>query len=145
VWNAYFGEVSWIPALDAYYRHGILPIPLGQDYVFSVHESVYRGNFPGWPLKRIQEFLYNNAVQHLEIAVILEDFTHAERTLPEPTGRAVAEFMSRRIRENSQWVKVFEIENPWIGRLGGYRNTTAPADSYTRRLRGNLRLAPSES
>ena len=145
VWNAYFGELSWIPAVDAYYRHGILPIPLGQDYVFSVHESVYRGNFPGWPLKRIQEFLYNNAVQHLEIAVILEDFTHAERTLPEPTGRAVAKFMSRRIRENSQWVKVFEIENPWIGRLGGYRNTTAPADSYTRRLRGNLRLAPSES
>lgn len=145
VWNAYFGELSWIPAVDAYYRHRILPIPLGQDYVFSVHESVYRGNFPGWPLKRIQEFLYNNAVQHLEIAVVLEDFTHAERTLPGPTGRAVAEFMSRQIREDPRWEKVFEIENPWIGRLGGYRNEAAPSDSYTRRLRGNLRLAPSES
>jgi hypothetical protein len=142
VWNAYFGEVSWIPALDAYYRHGILPIPLGQDYVFSVHESVYRGNFPGWPLKRIQEFLYNNAVQHLEIAVILEDFTHAERTLPEPTGRAVAEFMSRRIHEDPQWEKIFEMENEYIGRLGGYKNIKSSSEAFQQTIKREIQLKP---
>ena len=142
VWNAYFGELSWIPAIDAYYRHRVLPIPLGQDYVFSVHESVYRGNFPAWPLKRIQEFLYNNAVQHLEIAVILEDFTHAERTLPEPTGRAVAEFMSRRIHEDPQWEKIFEVENEYIGRLGGYKNIKSSSEAFQQTIKREIQLKP---
>jgi len=145
VWNAYFGEVSWIPALDAYYRHGILPIPLGQDYVFSVHESVYRGNFPGWPLERIQEFLYTNAARWLEVAVVFEEPKDLEKHLPNPTSRAVASYLSGRIRQDPQWEKIFEIENPWFGRLGGYRNRMAPSDGYLKKLRGNLNLAPTSS
>jgi hypothetical protein len=145
VWNAYFGEVSWIPALDAYYRHGILPIPLGQDYVFSVHESVYRGNFPGWPLERIQEFLYTNAARWLEVAVVFEEPRDLDKILPNPTSRAVASYLSGRIRQDPQWEKIFEIRNPWFGRLGGYRNRMAPSDGYLKRLRGNLNLAPTSS
>jgi len=145
VWNAYFGEVSWIPALDAYYRHGILAIPLGQDYVFSVHESVYRGNFPGWPLERIQEFLYTNAARWLEIAVVFEEPKDLEKHLPNPTSRAVASYLSGRIRQDPRWEKIFEIRNPWFGKLGGYRNRMAPSDGYLEKLRGNLNLAPTSS
>jgi hypothetical protein len=142
VWNAYFDEVSWIPSLDAFYRHGILPLPLNQDYVFSIHESVYKGNYPGWGSAQINEALYKNANTWLNIAVVFDEPSEAEKYLPNELSRNAARYLADAIKNNPAWRKDHEIETHRYGRLAVYRNLHALPDSYKVVLQGRANLQP---
>ena len=143
VWNAYFDELSWIPSLDAFYRHGVLPLPLGQDYVFSVHESVYNGNYPGWDSAQINEALLKNANTWLNIAVVFERPEDADKSLPNALSRSVARYIAESVKNDPNWVKEFQIDTIRYGRLAGYANLRPKPDNYKAVLTGeaNLRLA----
>ena len=142
VWNAYFDEISWIPSVDAFYRYGMLPMPLGQDYVFSIHESVYRGNYPGWDSAQINEALLKNANSWLNIAVVFEDLERASKVLPNELSRSAAIHIARSIKNGEGWSKIFQIESEKYGKLVGYTNLHPNLDSYDAVLAGRAKLRP---
>jgi hypothetical protein len=142
VWNAYFDEVSWIPSLDAFYRYGMLPLPLGQDYVFSIHESVYRGNYPGWDSAKIHEALLKNANSWLNIAVVFDDLERVSKVLPNELSRSAAVHIARSIKNGEGWSKIFQIESEKYGKLVGYINLHPNLDGYDAVLAGRAKLRP---
>jgi len=144
VWNAYFDEISWIPTLDAFYRYGVLPLPLGQDYVFSIHESVYKGNYPGWDSAQINEALFKNANSWLSIAVVSEDLDRASKMLPNELSRSAAAYIARSIKNGEGWSKIFQIESPKYGKIVGYMNSHSNLGSYEEVLNGKAKLKPSD-
>lgn len=143
VWNAYFDEISWLPSLDAFFRHGILPLPLGQDYVFSIHETVYKGNYPGWSTDDINAALVDNANRWLDVAVVFDRPEDAERYLPNSASRSAARHIAESVRQDPDWVKEFEIETVRYGRLAGYRNRHAERGNYDAVLSGRVDLRPA--
>jgi hypothetical protein len=144
VWNAYFDEISWIPSLDAFYRHGVLPLPLGQDYVFSIHETVYRGNYPGWDSAQINEALLKNANTWLNIAVVFDEPSDADKYLPNELSRSAARYLARSMRDDPDWRKDYEIKTHRYGRLAVYRNLRAMPDGYKVVLAGRASLQPRD-
>lgn len=143
VWNAYFDEISWIPSLDAFHRHGELPLPLGQDYVFSIHESVYKGNYPGWDSTQINEALLKNANTWLNIAVVFDDPNDANKYLPNELSRSAAGYLARSIQNDPDWRKEHEINTHRYGRLAVYKNLRALSDNdYLLVLAGRAALQP---
>lgn len=142
VWNAYFDEVSWIPSLDAFYRHGVLPLPLGQDYVFSIHETVYRGNYPNWDSAQINEALLENANTWLNIAVVFDEPSDADKYLPNELSRSAARHIAEFVKNDPDWVQEFEINTVRYGRLAGYVNLGAKPGNYEIILAGRADLRP---
>jgi hypothetical protein len=130
VWNAYFDEWSWIPSLDSFYRHKVLPLPLGQDYVFSIHESVYRGNFPGWSEQKIYAALEKNANEWVNIAVVFDNPDASQHILPNLISQGAARHISEFVKNSPNWKKVFEIHTAKYGLLAGYFNSNARLDNY---------------
>ena len=144
VWNAYFDEISWIPSLDAFYRHGVLPLPLGQDFVFSIHETVYRGNYPGWDSAQINEALLKNANTWLNIAVVFDEPSDADKYLPNELSRSAAKYVAKSMQNNYNWRKDYEITTHRYGRLAVYRNLRALPDGYNIVLAGRASLQPRD-
>jgi hypothetical protein len=144
VWNAYFDEISWVPALDAFYRHSVLSLPLGQDYVFSIHESVYRGNYPGWDSARINAALLKNANAWLNIAVVFDEPSDADKYLPNELSRSAARYLARAMRNNPDWRKDYEVNTHRYGRLAVYRNLRTLPDGYKVVLAGRADLRPHD-
>jgi len=144
VWNAYFDEIAWIPSMDSFYRHGVLPLPLGQDYVFSIHESVYKGNYPGWSEQRINEELVENANKWLNVAVVFENPEDADRVLTNTSSRSAAKYIAKSIKSDANWVKDFEIDTVLYGRLAGYINMKPKLDNYDLVLAGRANLRPQQ-
>lgn len=142
VWNAYFDEVSWLSSLDVFYRYGVLPLPLGQDHVFSIHETVYKGNYPGWPMNDINMALADNANRWLDVAVVFDRPEDADKFLPNAYSRSAARYIARSIRQDPDWVKEFELETARYGRLVGYRNRTPGRGNYDAVLSGRADLRP---
>lgn len=144
VWNAYFDEISWIPSLDAFYRHGVLPLPLGQDHVFSIHETVYRGNYPGWDSVQINGALLKNANTWLNIAVVFDEPSDADKYLPNELSRSAARHLASALRNDPGWRKDYEVNTHRYGRLAVYRNLRALPDGYEVVLAGRASLRPHE-
>ncbi len=144
VWNAYFDEISWIPSLDAFYRHGVLPLPLGQDYVFSIHETVYRGNYPGWDSAQINGALLKNANIWLNVAVVFDEPSDADKYLPNELSRSAAKHLASSLRNDPGWRKDYEVNTHRYGRLAVYRNLRAQPDGYKAVLAGKASLRPHE-
>lgn len=142
VWSAYFDEVSWLSSLDAFYRYGVLPLPLGQDHVFSIHETVYKGNYPGWSMHDINMALAYNANRWLDVAVVFDRPEDAEKYLPNAYSRSAARYIAESIRQDPEWVKEFELETARYGRLVGYRNRTPGRGNYDAVLSGRADLRP---
>lgn len=145
VWSAYFDEISWIPSLDAFFRHGVLPLPLGQDYVFSIHETVYKGNYPGWSMRDITAALAGNANKWLDVAVVFDRPEDAEKYLPNAASRSAARHIAESVRRDPDWVKEFEIETSRYGRLAGYRNLRPNRGNYDAVLSGRAGLRPESA
>lgn len=143
VWNAYFDEVSWLPSLDAFFRYGVLPLPLGQDYVFSILETVYKGNYPGWSMRDINVALVDNANRWLDVAVVFDRPEDSETYLRDPSSRSAARYIAESVRQDPDWVKEFVIETRRYGRLAGYRNRRAEHGSYDVVLSGQADLRPA--
>lgn len=144
VWSAYFDEVSWIPALDAFYRHGVLALPLGQDYVFSIHETVYRGNYPGWTTQRINEELARNAHTWLNVAVVFENPGDADKVLSNGQSRSAAQYIAESIKSSDNWFRAFQIDTVRYGRLAGYVNRHPTSENYELVLAGKADLRPAK-
>jgi hypothetical protein len=135
VWCAWFDERSWIPSLECFRHSGILLLPAGQDYFFSVHESVFRGNYPGLTQDEICPLIYRNALQNVDVAVVFDNPEEAEARFDNAYSRAVAKYVAIRIRHDQRWKKVFFIETRRYGTLAGYRNLSLSEHAhYFRRL-----------
>lgn len=139
VWNTYFDEYGWIPTMEAFYRFGKLPLPAGQDYFFSIHETVFKGNFPGLSPEQIAPLLYENTRRFADLAVVFADPVQADARFNNEFSRAAARYIANAVRNDPQWVRVFEIETTKYGPIAGYRNLkpTEPG-AYAIKLRGQI-------
>jgi hypothetical protein len=140
VWNAYFDEISWIPSLDTFYRHKILPLPLGQDYVFSIHETVYRGNYPGMTGVQVNEKLLKNAKEWLDVAVVFDDPDDALKYLPNELSQNASKYISQALKTSPYWHKEGTILTNKYGVLAIYKNNNARPDNYELVLAGKAKL-----
>lgn len=139
VWNTYFDEYGWIPTMEAFYRFGELPLPAGQDYFFSIHETVYKGNYPGLAPEQVAPLLYENTRRFADVVVIFADPAQADSRFNNEYSRAAARYIAHAVQNDAQWVRVFEIESNKYGPIAGYRNLK-PADpgAYAIKLRGQM-------
>jgi len=143
VWNAYFDEYAWIPAMEAFYRFGKFPLPAGQDYFFSIHESVWKGDYPGLTPDEVSRLVYDNTNQWVDVAVVFDDPMATDTQLNNDYSRAVAQYVAQAIRSDTRWERVFVVESSRYGTLAGYRNLAAHnSDTYDRRLQGQHLVQP---
>jgi hypothetical protein len=144
VWNAYFDEYAWIPTMEAFYRFGELPLPAGQDYFFSIHESVWKGNYPGLTPDEVSRRVYENTNQWVDLAVVFDDPAAAKTRFNNAYTQAIAQYVAQTIRNDLRWQRVFLIQSSEYGPLTGYRNLASlHQDAYNRILRGQtLVLSP---
>ena len=143
VWNAYFDEYAWIPTMEAFYRFGEFPLPAGQDYFFTVHETTWKGDYPGLTPDEVSKLVYENTNQWVEIAVVFDDPTAADTRFNNDYSRTVARYMAQVMRSDTQWERLFVVESSRYGRLAGYRNLTARHNGiYERKLQGQGPVQP---
>jgi len=141
VWNAYFSEYSWIPTMEAFYRLGKFPLPAGQDYFFSVHESVFKGNYPGLTPEEVNPLIYDNANRWVDIAVVFRDPATANNSFNNEYSRIVAGYVSKKIQNDANWKFIFEVKSNKYGILAGYRNLAAQISNYELLVNGKANLA----
>ena len=146
VWVAFFDEYAWIPSLEAFYRWKKLPLPAGQDYFFGVHETMWKGNFPGMSPGEIGKLVYYNVVRHVELAVVFSDPRQAKGRFDNPYREAAARYMSVRMaRDAAIWKPVFRLEHTPYGPLTGFRNQRLRGDKVYNRLLAGDSLKPDFS
>jgi hypothetical protein len=137
VWNAFFDEYAWIPTMEAFYGFGTLALPAGQEQFFTVHESAWRGYYPGMTPEEIGHRVYERTCRWVDVAVVFADALAAEKRLSDPYSRAVARIVSESIQRDERWRPIFRLETRY-GTLAGYRNRAMKisGEAYDLRLRG---------
>lgn len=137
VWLALFDEYSWPPTMEAFFNHGKLPLPAGQDYFFSVHGSVWRGNFPGLSDQEICRQVSRNIHKYVDLVVVFHDPAQARRKLKNRTSAAVAQFMARTMQADPGWQRAFLLKDTPYGPLAGYvRRQPGESGAYRKLLKG---------
>ncbi len=137
VWLALFDEYSWPPTLEAFFNHGKLPLPAGQDYFFSVHGSVWRGNFPGLSDQEICRQVSQNIHKYVDLVVVFHDPTQAQEKLKNRISVAVAQFMARTMQTDPGWRRAFLLKDTPYGPLTGYiRRQPGDPGGYRKLLKG---------
>jgi hypothetical protein len=143
VWNTYFDEYAWIPTMEAFYRLGEFPLPAGQDYFFSIHESVFKGNYPNLTPDEVSKVIYENTCSWVETAVVFDDPSMAEAQFNNEYSRAVARYVAQTVRDDPHWNRIFEIESKRYGKLAAYRNIAKLDDgTYDKLLKGQVLVQP---
>ncbi len=137
VWLALFDEYSWPPTMEAFFNQRKLPLPAGQDYFFSVHGSVWRGNFPGLDRSSISRLVYRNIKRYVDLVLVFRDPSRARRELKNQTSAAVARFVAQTCRNDPGWKEVFRLEVTPYGPLVAYRQLRpARPGVYEKLLKG---------
>lgn len=131
VWNGFFDEYTWIPAMENYYQTGKLYLPAGQPF-FNAHLSAWQGDYPGLTDQQIAERVYAGTRQWVDVAVVLADASpaHTSEWMTNPTSQAVSAYMTEQLAQDDQWERVFTIES-FYGTLIGYRNRQPHPDNYS--------------
>ena len=142
VWNAYFDEYSWIPTMEAFYHSRKFSLPAGQDYFFSVHQSVFKGNYPGLMPDEVSPLIYDNTNRWVDIAVVFDDPTAADTLFNNEYSRTVARYIAQAVRNDPRWKQVFVVESSKYGTLAGYRNSAPQSSNYDLLLRGQVVVQP---
>ncbi len=130
VWNGFFEEYTWIPAMENYYQTGKLYLPAGHPF-FNAHLSAWQGDYPGLSDQQIAERVYAGTNQWVDVAVVLADATpvHTGEWMTNPTSQAVSEYVTTRMATDPQWERVFTVDS-FYGTLIGYRNLKPNPDNY---------------
>ena len=136
VWNAYFDEYAWIPSMEAFFRYGKFPLPVGQDKFFTIHESHWVGNYPNLTAEEMAEDAYKNTNKWVDIAVVFDDPAVADQHFNNEYSGTVARYIAKTIREDKRWEKLFTIESKRYGILAGYSNKQPIEDNYKGRIEG---------
>lgn len=130
VWNAFFDEHAWKPTMEAYYKSGRLNLPAGQEF-FTVHESGWRGAYPGFTPGRIAEYVKKRTAESVDLAIAFTDPDQVQKSkLNNDFSRTVAAEMSRELAASPQWTCVRQLDSAIYGKLSVYLNKRANPDAY---------------
>ncbi|MBI4407847.1 MAG: hypothetical protein HY565_05120 [Candidatus Kerfeldbacteria bacterium] len=142
VWNGFFDEYTWIPAMENYYQTGKLYLPAGQPF-FNAHLSAWQGDYPGLTDQQIAERVYAGTAQWVDVAVVLADAspTHTGEWMDNTTSQVVSAYMTEQLIQDSNWERVFTVES-FYGTLIGYRNLDAHPENYTLTLHVDPSVRP---
>ena len=142
VWNGFFDEYTWIPAMENYYQTGKLYLPAGQPF-FNAHLSAWQGDYPGLSDQQISERVYAGTNRWVDVAVVLADATptHTGEWMNNTTSQAVSAYMTKQLAQDSNWEQVFTVES-FYGTLIGYRNLHSDPENYTLTLHVDPAVRP---
>jgi hypothetical protein len=138
IWNAYFDVYSWIPSMEAFFRHGKFPLPAGEDNFFTIHESTWKGTFPNLTAEEMARKSYENTNKWVDVAVVFDNPAAADKHFDGEYTRTVAHYIAQTINQDKRWIKTFTLESEFYGKLVGYRNSQAVKNNYQRRLKDTL-------
>jgi hypothetical protein len=136
IWNCFFDEYSWIPAMEAFYRSGVLALPAGGDF-FSVHQAYWNTYYPGLTPEEVSRQVYERTKRLVDVAVVFESEDAVAGRFNNASSTTVARDVSQWVREDDRWRPIFVIESAIYGRLSGYLNSAPKNEgAYQRLLRG---------
>lgn len=140
VWLAMYDERSMMPTMEAYYQSGTFVAPAGQDRFFSVHASVFKGNYPGQSFAQISANIKSNLDEYVDIVVIPADVNREPPLYNNEYSREVARIVRAALATDPRWEKTELAPETPYGPLEFYRNRRPGSDHYTRIFSGTAEL-----
>jgi hypothetical protein len=140
VWLAMFDERSMMPTMEAYYESGIFVAPAGQDRFFSVHASVFKGNYPGLSIAQMSDNIKQNLDDYVDLAVLPANVDREPPLYNNEYSREVARAVGAALAGDPRWEKIERAPESPYGPLDFYRNRNPRSDHFVRIFTGTAEL-----
>jgi len=140
IWNAYFDEISWIPTMESFYRSGKWIMPAGQDYFFSKHVSVWKGNYPHLSSQEMAISSFKNTSKWVHLALVFQSPDSALSHFKNKHSKAVAYYYSTHMPNDPQWKKITSISTERYGMIDAYKNLNIQDSTGFTKLMHNIPL-----
>ncbi len=140
VWLAMFDERSMMPTMEAYYESGIFVAPAGQDFFFSVHASVFKGNYPGLSFAQMSANIKQNLDDYVDLAVLPANVDREPPLYNNEFSREVARAVGAALARDPRWEKSERAPESPYGPLDFYRNRNPRSDHFDRIFSGTAEL-----
>jgi hypothetical protein len=88
---------------------------------FHNRKNYWDANFPGMDLPQLEEYVFVQAEQHVDVAIVLRD----PDTIPEGMedfSYSIASYVARRVQSSSNWKHYRDVQTSVSGPLSLYMN-----------------------
>ena len=123
-WAALFDGCAPLPALEVFYRTGVLPVSEDILCSLSIHESYYKSRFPNTDPAGVCQKVYGRLCATKQIVLAFDNPAAVDRAgFDNEYTKSVARFVAQKVHSDSTvWQWVFSLRHERFGLISGYKN-----------------------